>query len=146
MLGGTWLDQDIDAKAKFNWDKFANPGSGIAEGSAGNVWVIPTRSKQKDLAAEFINMTLSKKYQNELGSKGGLPLAADPSALTGSLAIKTNKVFAKIVAADGLGLYPDWPVAGYYDVLLKAGVQLLSDNNKAAYIKTTGDFYNQNKP
>jgi len=104
------------------------------------------RSKQKDLAAEFINMTLSKKYQNELGSKGGLPLAADPSALTGSLAIKTNKVFAKIVAADGLGLYPDWPVAGYYDVLLKAGVQLLSDNNKAAYIKTTGDFYNQNKP
>jgi len=146
MLGGTWLDQDVDSKAKFAWDKFANPGSGIAEGSAGNVWVIPTRSKQKDLAAEFIDLTLSKKYQNELGSKGGLPLAADPSALTGDLAIKTNKVFSQIVAADGLGLYPDWPVAGYYDVLLKAGVQLLSDGDKAAYIKTTGDFYNQNKP
>jgi len=146
MLGGTWLDQDVNTKAKFNWDKFANPGSGIAEGSAGNVWVIPSRSKQKDLAAEFIELTLSKKYQNDLGTKGGLPLLADASAIKGDLAVKTNKVFSQIVAADGLGMYPDWPVAGYYDILLKAGVQLLSDGDKAAYIKTTGDFYNQNKP
>jgi raffinose/stachyose/melibiose transport system substrate-binding protein len=143
--GGTWLDQGMQDKIKFNWDKFKNPGN-MSEGSAGNLLVIPARSKNKDLAAEFINMILSKKYQNQLGELGGLPLAADLASLKNPLAVKTNKVFADILATgDGLGWYPDWPVAGYFDVQLAAGQKLLSDGNAANYTKAVQDFYEKNK-
>lgn len=145
MMGGTWLDQDVQTKAKFNWGKFMNP-SNMTEGSAGNLLVIPTNSKHKDLAAEFINLILSKKYQNMLGEQGGLPLAADLSSLKNPLAIKTNAVFAQVLAnGDGLGWYPDWPVAGYYDDLLAAGEKLLTDGNATAYTQNISDFYNKNK-
>lgn len=145
IMGGTWLDQGMQDKIKFNWDKFKNPGN-MSEGSAGNLLVIPTNSKNKDLAAEFINMILQKDYQNQLGELGGLPLAADTASLKNPLAVKTNKVFADILATgDGLGWYPDWPVAGYFDIQLAAGQKLLSDGNADAYVATVTDFYNKNK-
>ena len=145
IMGGTWLDQGMQDAIKFNWDKFKNPGN-MSEGSAGNLLVIPTNSKNKDLAAEFINMILTKDYQNQLGELGGLPLAADTASLKNPLAVKTNKVFADILATgDGLGWYPDWPVAGYFDIQLAAGQKLLSDGNADAYVATVTDFYNKNK-
>ena len=144
-LGGTWLDQDVATKAKFNWGKFQNPGS-LSVGSAGNLLVIPSRSKNKDLAAEFINLVLSTKYQNELGNAGGLPLLADQASLTNPVTQKSYSVFDQIVKADGLAMYPDWPVAGYFDVQLAAGTKLVADGNAAAYVKTVKDFYEANKP
>jgi raffinose/stachyose/melibiose transport system substrate-binding protein len=145
ILAGTWLDQDVATKAKFNWGKFQNPGN-LSVGSAGNLLVIPTRSKNKDLAAEFINLVLSTKYQNELGNAGGLPLLADQAALTNPVTVKSYSVFDAIVKADGLAMYPDWPVAGYYDIQLAAGTKLVGDGNAAAYVKTIKDFYDKNKP
>jgi raffinose/stachyose/melibiose transport system substrate-binding protein len=149
LFGGTWLDQDMQAKAtSFAWGKFANPGK-LSVGSAGNLLVIPAKSKQKDLAAEFINMILSTKYQNELAKLGGLPIAADPkyvATVKDPVALLTNTVFQNIVKNQGLAMYPDWPVNGYYNNLLAAGTQLLSDNDVAAYTKATGDFYAANKP
>ena len=145
ILAGTWLDQDVASKAKFNWGKFQNPGS-LSVGSAGNLLVIPSRSKNKDLAAEFINLVLSTKYQNELGNAGGLPLLADQAALTNPVTVKSYSVFDAIVKADGLAMYPDWPVAGYYDVQLAAGTKLVGDGDAAAYVKTIKDFYDKNKP
>lgn len=145
MLGGTWLDQGMQENAKFNWGKFKNPGN-LSVGSAGNLLVIPSRSKNPDLAAEFINMVLTKEYQNMLGNEGGLPLLADASALTNELTVKTYAVFDQIVKENGLGMYPDWPVAGYFETQLAAGTQLLSDGDAAAYGETIGTFYEQNKP
>jgi hypothetical protein len=43
-------------------------------------------------------------------------------------------------------MYPDWPVNGYYPVLLQAGIKLLGDGDVAGYQKTIGDFYNAGKP
>jgi len=147
IFGGTWLDQGMADKAKFNWEKFQMPATGgQSVGSAGNLLVIPSKSKNKDLAAEFINMILSKKYQNMLGEEGGLPLAADVSALTNKTTVKSYTVFAEIVKADGLGMYPDWPVPGFYEVQLAAGQKLLSDGNAQAYVDTLKAFYDKNKP
>jgi len=154
ILGGSWLDQkiydDVQVAKKFNFGKFLLPGvtagKGLTVGSAGNLFVIPTKSKQKALAAEFINLTLTKKYQNMLGNAGGLALLADPAAITNAAAQKTLPAFVKAVKANSLGMYPDWPVNGFYETLRAAGQQLLSDNDAAAYVKTIGDFYNQNKP
>jgi raffinose/stachyose/melibiose transport system substrate-binding protein len=146
MLGGTWLDDGTNkAVTTFEWGKFKNPGS-LSVGSAGNLLVIPAKSKQKDLAAEFIDMILSTKYQNMLGNEGGLPLLADQAALTNPVTVKSYSVFDDIVKNNQLGMYPDWPVPGYYETQLAAGTKLLSDGDTAAYLKTLGDFYEQNKP
>jgi raffinose/stachyose/melibiose transport system substrate-binding protein len=146
ILGGTWLDDGIQkATVGFDWGKFQNPGN-LSVGSAGNLLVIPSKSKQKDLAAEFIDMILSTKYQNMLGNNGGLPLLADQTALTNPVTVKSYAVFDNIVKNNQLGMYPDWPVPGYYEVQLAAGTKLLSDGDAASYLKTIGDFYEQNKP
>ncbi len=154
LMGGSWLDDgmwtNVGMTKKFNYGKFLVPGivagKGLNVGSAGNLLVIPTKSKQKDLAAEFINMTLTKKYQNLLGNNGGLALLADAAAVTNPAAQQTLPEFVKAVKANSLGMYPDWPVNGYYEIMRAAGQQLLSDNDAAKYLKTIGDFYNQNKP
>lgn len=146
ILGGTWLDDGIQkSTTAFQWGKFQNPGN-LSVGSAGNLLVIPAKSKQKDLAAEFIDMILSTKYQNMLGNEGGLPLLADQAALTNEVTVKSYAVFDNIVKNNQLGMYPDWPVPGYYETELAAGTKLLSDGDAAAYLKTIGDFYEQNKP
>lgn len=145
VMGGSWLDQGMYDNVKaFKYGKFLVPGK-LSVGSAGNLLVIPSRSKNKDLAAEFINMILSKKYQNMLGNEGGLPLLADPNAITNPPAKLTGTEFTKAVKANALAMYPDWPVAGYYEILLAAGTKLLADGDSAAYLKTVGDFYNNNK-
>jgi len=148
LFGGTWLDQDVATKATFPWGKFAMPGK-LSVGSAGNLFVIPSKSKQKGLAAEFINMVISAKYQNELAIKGGLPVAATPATLASlkdPTSKLTNSLFNSILKTQGLAMYPDWPVNGQYNELLAEGTQLLVDNNVANYIKKTSDFYNTNKP
>ena len=146
IYGGTWLDEGMQKNSvSFEWNKFLMPG-GLSVGSAGNLLVIPERSKHKDWAAECINMILSPEYQNMLGNNGGLPLLADESALTNPLTVKTYAQFKKILDNDALGMYPDWPVPGYFDIQLAAGQKLFSDGDAAAYVKTLQDFYDQNKP
>jgi raffinose/stachyose/melibiose transport system substrate-binding protein len=145
-IGGSWLDGDMQTKiTTFKYGKFVLPGT-LSVGSAGNLFVIPTKSKNKDLAAEFINLILSKKYQNYLGNAGGLPLFADPEAVANPAAILTAGPFTQIVKKNALAMYPDWPVPGYYSVLLAAGTQLLSDGNIDAYMQATGKFYNDGRP
>jgi raffinose/stachyose/melibiose transport system substrate-binding protein len=149
LFGGTWLDQGMSTNiTSFKWGKFAMPGN-LSVGSAGNLLVIPSKSKQKDLAAAFINMIISTKYQNELAAKGGLPIAATPKAVAAvkdPTAKLTNALFNSIVKTQGLAMYPDWPVNGYYNELLADATQLLLDGNASSYISKTAAFYNSNKP
>ncbi|MEY4290716.1 MAG: hypothetical protein RL130_658 [Actinomycetota bacterium] len=146
MIGGSWLDAGMNTKiSTFKYGKFVFPGT-QSVGSAGNLFVIPAKGKNPDLGAEFINMLLTKKYQNYLANAGGLALFADAAAVANPLSAITATPFSQIVKKNALGMYPDWPVAGYYPVLLQAGIKLLSDGDVAAYQKTIGSFYNQNKP
>ena len=146
VIGGSWLDGSMQTKiSTFSYGKFLVPGT-LTVGSAGNLLVIPTKSKNKDLAAEFINMTLSKKYQNYLGNAGGLPLFADPEAIANPASILTATPFGVAVKKNALAMYPDWPVPGYYDILLSNGTSLLSSGDVDAYMKATGNFYNAGRP
>jgi raffinose/stachyose/melibiose transport system substrate-binding protein len=145
-IGGSWLDGDMQTKiTSFKYGKFAFPGT-LSVGSAGNLFVIPSKSKNKDLAAEFINLILSKKYQNYLGNAGGLPLFADAEAIANPAAILTAAPFGQIVKKNALAMYPDWPVPGYYDILLSAGTALLASGDVNAYLSKTGSFYNSGRP
>ncbi|CAB5241031.1 unannotated protein [freshwater metagenome] len=146
MIGGSWLDGGMETKiSSFKYGKFLLPGT-LSVGSAGNLFVIPSKSKNKDLAAEFINMLLSKKYQNYLGNAGGLALFADADAVANPASARTAGPFGQAVKKNALAMYPDWPVAGYYPILLAAGTELLASGDVAGYMKKTGDFYNSGRP
>ena len=90
---------------------------------------MPEASKNKDLAYDFIDITMRPEMQELLGNSGGIPVAADPSKITDPKNQELIANFNKITAADGLAFYPDWPVPGYYDVLV-SGFQSLINQSK----------------
>ena len=119
-ISGTWNLANIAANAKtFKWGQFVVPTPKYSVGSTGNLWVIPAGAKNKDLAADWISLTLSPKYQTELANDGGVAIAADPATVTNPVGQNAAAVFKQISDKNGLGFYPDWPVPGFYDVLIQ---------------------------
>jgi raffinose/stachyose/melibiose transport system substrate-binding protein len=147
LPGGSWLDAGIAEAVDFEWGKFLQPGNELSPGSAGNIWVIPENGSNPDLAAEFIELTLSPKYQDLMAAEGGLPLLAESTAEAGSTTAITLPLFEELVQNDGLGWYPDWPVPGYYDVLKAAVTDLISGaTTPEQYRDTIGAYYLDNLP
>jgi len=127
LMGGSWLFGGFQtAKLPFKWDMELWPGNAISPGSGGNLWAIPAGSKNKDLAYDFIDITLGKTNQTLMGNSGGLPINADTTQITDPQTQKLNKLFAQLVSTDGIGFYPDWPVAGYYAQLVSATQELMN--------------------
>jgi len=117
-VSGTWnLGSFASTIKDFKWGQFVIPTTKYSVGSTGNLWVVPKGSKNPDLAADWISLTLSPKYQTELANDGGVAIAADPSTITNPVGKNAAAVFKQIADKNGLGFYPDWPVPGYYDVL-----------------------------
>lgn len=129
MVSGSWWYGRLQSEIKdFEWGSFLWPGR-FAPGSSGNLWVVPEKAENKDLAYDFIDITMKKEIQNLLGNSGGIPVAADPSAITDEKSKELIENFNELSSRDGLAFYPDWPAPGYYDVLV-AGVQELINGDK----------------
>ena len=125
MISGSWWYGRFVSEVKdFQWGTFLFPGNKLNAGSSGNLWVIPAKAKNKTLAEDFIKITMSKKIQNLMGNNGGIPVLADPAAITDEKSKELIANFDTLNKNDGLAFYPDWPAPGYYDVLV-AGVQKL---------------------
>ncbi len=120
VVTGTWYGAPFGAVKTFKSGQFLFPGNVISPASTGNIWVVPTSAKNKDLAYDFIDVTLSKENQALFGNSGGLPIAADPAQVTDPVGHDEVVLFNQLVKQDGLGFYPDWPVPGFYDLCLKA--------------------------
>lgn len=120
VVGGTWLSTSYGNIEAFTASQFLFPGQTYAPGSTGNMWVVPVNAENKDLAYDFISITLSKENQNVMGNNGGLPIAADPDAITDPVGKTTTALFGELVSRGGLGFYPDWPVPGFYNEVLQA--------------------------
>jgi raffinose/stachyose/melibiose transport system substrate-binding protein len=129
VSGSWWYGRFAEEITGFDWGTFLFPGSKLSLGSSGNLWVVPEASKNKELAYDFIDITMSPEVQALLGNSGGIPVAADPSTITDPKNQELIANFNKITAADGLAFYPDWPVPGYYDVLV-SGFQSLINQSK----------------
>ncbi|GAA1006953.1 sugar ABC transporter substrate-binding protein [Acrocarpospora pleiomorpha] len=145
MVSGSWWYGRVQSTVKdFEWGSFLWPGNQMAPGSSGNIWVVPEKAKNKDLAYDFIDITMSKEIQNLLGNSGGLPVAADPAAITDAKSKELVENFNKLSAQDGLAFYPDWPAPGYYDVMV-AGVQgLINGTAPGAVLDEIAGPYNEN--
>lgn len=120
VVTGTWFATAFANVKTFHAGQFLFPGSQFAPGSTGNLWVVPKSAKNKDLAYDFIGITLSPKIQTMMGNQGGLPIAANPADITDPVGKTTTTLFNQLVKQNGLGFYPDWPVAGFYSVVLQA--------------------------
>jgi raffinose/stachyose/melibiose transport system substrate-binding protein len=131
VISGTWWYGRFTSEVKnFQWDAFLFPGNKLHPGSSGNLWVVPTKAKNKNLAYDFIDITMKQNIQDLMGNSGGLPVAADPSKITDPRSKELIDLFNGVVSSDGLAFYPDWPAPGYYDTLV-AGVQDLINSAKS---------------
>jgi raffinose/stachyose/melibiose transport system substrate-binding protein len=146
MISGSWWYGRFATEIKnYQWGTFLFPGNALNAGSSGNLWVVPAKSKAKSLAYDFIDITMKPEIQALLGNNGGVPVAADPSQITGPKNKELIDNFTKISSADGLAFYPDWPAPGYYDTLV-SGVQELINGSKtpAAMLDEIAKPYNDN--
>jgi raffinose/stachyose/melibiose transport system substrate-binding protein len=147
ISGSWWYGRFMTEISKFKWEIGLFPGNTFAPGSGGNLWVVPNGAKNKDLAEDFINITLDKDIQTILGNAGGIPVNADLTQIKDPQIQALNQKFSDLLKNDGLAYYPDWPAAGYYDVLV-AGSQDLTTGAKSVgqYLDFIAGKYNAGKP
>ena len=110
---------------------------------------VTTKSKAKALAYDFIDITMRPEIQAIIGNNGGVPVAADPADITDPKSGELISTFNGILDNDGLSFYPDWPAAGFYDVIVRelqglvTGTQDAETTNAnlgAEYEEGTADF------
>lgn len=126
MSGSWWYGRFMSEIDGFEWGIFLMPGNTLNAGSGGNIWVVPANAENKDLAYEFIDLTMSPEIQTILGNAGGIPVNADLDQITDPKARELIENFNAIGEADGFAFYPDWPVPGYYDILVSGIQELLA--------------------
>ncbi|MEU6037644.1 extracellular solute-binding protein [Actinomadura sp. NPDC047616] len=146
MFSGTWWFGRVVKEAKFDWDTMVWPGGKMTAGSGGNLWVVPKGSKNKKLAYDFIDITMKKNIQNALGNAGGVPVAADPAAITEPKAKKLIENFDDLARNNALAFYPDWPVPGFYDKWVSAGQKLMNGSSPGSVLGDLQKDYDSGVP
>jgi raffinose/stachyose/melibiose transport system substrate-binding protein len=130
FYSGSWWYNQFTTQAKFQWDTFLFPQTTMSPGSSGNIWVVPEKAQNKDLAYKFIDITMSPAIQALMGNNGGVPVAATTSAITVASSKTLISNFNVLTKRDGIGFYPDWPTPTFYDQL-NAGLQELVNGTKS---------------
>jgi len=149
VSGSWWFGRFVAEATGFDWSLQAFPESKLSLGSSGNLWVVPENASNKDLAYEFIDITMRPEIQAIIGNNGGVPVAAEPADITDEKSAELISTFNGILDNDGLSFYPDWPAPGFYDVLVQelqglvTGVQDVETTNAnlgEAYDEGTEEF------
>lgn len=102
----------------YDWGIFLMPDKQFYLASGGDNWAVPAHAKNKDLAMEFIDLTMQKDAQTIMANAGGIPINADLTKITDQKILELNQNFMDIVEMDGLAFAPDWPLPGYVDTLV----------------------------
>ena len=143
FFSGSWWYGRFQTEIKnYQWGTFLFPGTKLSPGSAGNMWVVPEKAKNKGLAEKFIDITMTPKIQALIGNNGGVPVAAKTSDITDEKSKELIANFNILTGEDGIAFYPDWPTPTFYDQL-NAGLQELINGTKdpAAVNKELGSEY-----
>ena len=119
FVSGSWWYGRFVEEAGFDWTLQAFPDTQLSLGSSGNLWVVPENAANKELAYEFIDITMRPEIQAIIGNNGGVPVAADPADITDPKSQELIAAFNGVLEDDGLSFYPDWPAAGFYDVIVQ---------------------------
>jgi raffinose/stachyose/melibiose transport system substrate-binding protein len=117
MANGSWYYSLAEQNASFDWGTFAFPEAQLTEGASGHLWAVPVNSDNKELAYDWIDLTLGEGVQNQIAEQGELAIAADPSAIQDEKLREFASDFDDIVQGDSLMLFPDYPVPGLLQFL-----------------------------
>lgn len=134
VSGSWWYGRLVSEITGFDWGVYNFPGNTYNAGSSGNLWVVPANSKAPELAYDFIDITMRPEIQAILGNNGGLPVAADPADITDAKSQELITAFNEVLEADGLAFYPDWPVPGFYDVIVASVQKLINGSAEPAVV------------
>ncbi|WP_392675328.1 ABC transporter substrate-binding protein [Streptomyces sp. LN785] len=127
MVGGNWWFGGLTSDIKdFKWSTAPYPGSEKTLGAGGNNWVVPSKAKNKKLAEDFIDITMSPEIQKIIGEEGNVPLAAKAEDISNTASRGLITAFNEYQNRNGLAFYPDWPVPGFYDTFLSATQNLMN--------------------
>ncbi len=135
FFSGTWWAAPFSADiTAFEFDQFLFPGDDQALGSGGNLWVVPEKAKNKELAYEFLEITMSPEVQNFLGNHGQLPVNPDVETITDPMGQLVLGEFARLQGSEtgGLAWYPDWPIPGLNDILLQSTTNIVQKTESPA--------------
>jgi raffinose/stachyose/melibiose transport system substrate-binding protein len=144
MVSGSWWYGRVQAQVKdFEWA--AVPWPGMTSGSSGNLWVVPKGSKNKQLAYDFIEITMSPAIQDKLRDAGGIPVAPSATPAADPRTKQLNDDFQALVDGDRLAFYPDWPAPGFYDAQVSSVQKVITGQIGAHEALTElADYYKEN--
>lgn len=125
MFSGSWWFGRIADEMEDPWGQFLFPVD-YAPGSSGNLWIVPENAKNKELAYEFLDITLSEEVQAIFGEMGGLPVSGGTDTITDEATKVLTENFQSLADGNKLAFYPDWPVAGFYDQVVSNMQSLMS--------------------
>ena len=133
--GSWWYGRFQSEISDFEWGTFLFPEAELSPGSAGNMWVVPEKAKNKELAYEFIDITMRPEIQAILGNNGGVPVAADEADITDEKSKELIANFNALTEKDGIAFYPDWPTPTFYDELNAALQELVNGTKTPAEVQ-----------
>ena len=133
--GSWWYGRFQSEISDFEWGTFLFPETELSPGSAGNMWVVPEQAKNKELAYQFIDITMRPEIQAILGNNGGVPVAADEADITDPKSQELIANFNALTEKDGIAFYPDWPTPTFYDELNAALQELVNGTKTPAEVQ-----------
>ena len=143
ISGSWWYGRFMNEIKGFQWGIFLFPGNTFAPGSPGNIWVVPAKAKAKQLAYDFIDLTLQPEDQTIMGNAGGIPVNADIAKISDPKVQELITAFSTLVKNDGLAFYPDWPVPGYYNVMVSNVQDLMNGKDPSKVLDSLAAAYKQ---
>jgi raffinose/stachyose/melibiose transport system substrate-binding protein len=144
VSGSWWYGRLVDEITDFEFGLFPFPDAELSLGSGGNMWVVPENAKNKELAYEFIDITMRPEIQALIGNNGGVPVAADVDDITDEKSQELIAAFNAINEIDGLSFYPDWPTPTFYDSIVAQLQELVNGTKTSAEVQTTlGELYDE---
>jgi raffinose/stachyose/melibiose transport system substrate-binding protein len=142
VSGSWWYGRFVSEISGFDFGIFPFPDSDLSLGSAGNMWVVPTTAKNKQLAYTFIDITMRPEIQAIIGNNGGVPVAANVDDITDEKSQELIAAFNAINEKDGLSFYPDWPTPTFYDEIVAQLQELVNGTKTPDDVLTSlGDAY-----
>jgi raffinose/stachyose/melibiose transport system substrate-binding protein len=144
MVSGSWWYGLFESEVKnFQWGSFLWPGNTLDPGSSGNLWVVPKHAVNKQLAYDFINITMQPSIQALLANHGAVPVSVSTSGVTNPMNQELIQNFQKLESTSGLAYYPDWPTPSFYNTLLQQTQDLMNGTSPGQVLSSLQTSYDQ---
>ncbi|MGW7291776.1 ABC transporter substrate-binding protein [Streptomyces xiamenensis] len=137
---------NLKLEGQFDWGAFLMPEASMVPGSSGHLWAVPAKADNKELAYDWIDITLRPEVQNVISQNNGLPLAGDPSTISDPQTQEINELFREVADGDRVSFFPDYPIPGFLDVQ-QSGMQSMVNGTMTAEELTAQlqEFYDRGK-